>query len=144
MLCAVLLLLAIGMWSVPRLYSGLSDAPVSEMCGGARSEVYGCGTVDDGLAGQRAIIKMQQDLSNAIVTHRNICANSEERAARTRRAEYSRRLSFANSQAISCAAVQHRLAMVTAHQLNTDIALTRVLPLNLPPEQIPYPFHGFW
>lgn len=91
-----------------------------------------------------AIIKAQHDLSDAIITYRSTGTNSFESAARTRRVEYSRRAAFSNPQAVSCAAVQQRLATASAHQLNADIALTRVLPLNLPPEEISYPFHSFW
>jgi len=91
-----------------------------------------------------AIIKAQHDLSDAIITYRTTGTNSFESAARTRRVEYSRRAAFSDTQAIARPAVQQQLAAATAHQLNADIALTRVLPLNLPPEEIPYPFHSFW
>lgn len=91
-----------------------------------------------------AIIKAQHDLSDAIITYRSTGTNSFESAARTRRVEYSRRAAFSNAQAIAHPAVQQQLAAATAHLLNANIALTRVLPLNLPPEEIPYPFHSFW
>lgn len=101
-------------------------------------------TIDDPIAAHVALIKAQQDLSDGIITYRTVSTGTVERAARTRRVEFSRRGAFANTQAIRCAAVQQHLAAATVHLLNTYIALSRVLPLNLPKSLIPYPFHGFW
>lgn len=140
LLCISLLLLALGMWSLPRLY------PDWQFCEQMAVSVAqpDTGTIDDRLADRVAIIKAQHDLSDAIITYRSTGTNSFESAARTRRVEYSRRAAFSDSQAIARPAVQQQLAAATAHQLNADIALTRVLPLNLPPEEISYPFSVFW
>lgn len=137
LLCISLLLLSLSVCvGTTRLASSVSETcEESTICG----EVSGLHLKD-----RVAIIKAQHDLSDAIITYRSSGTNSFESAARTRRVEYSRRAAFSDSQAIARPAVQQQLAAAIAHQLNADIALTRVLPLNLPPEEISYPFHSFW
>ena len=138
LLCIGLLLLSIGMslgtTCLASSKSGNSEPSVT--IGGELNALHPSDRV--------AIIKAQHDLSDAIITYRSTGTNSFESAARTRRVEYSRRAAFSNAQAIAYPAVQQQLAAATAHLLNANIALTRVLPLNLPPEQISYPFHSFW
>lgn len=154
LLCISLLLFGLGswratlfcgsIWGTKRLASSLQElsaSSISRTCEESTitEEVRGLHPSD-----RVAVIKAQHDLSDAIITYRSTGTNSFESAARTRRVEYSRRASFSNTHAIAHPAVQQQLAAATSHQLNANIALTRVLPLNLPPEQISYPFHSFW
>ena len=102
------------------------------------------GSIDDEQARQRAIIKTQHDMSDAILTYRSGAPTGCENVYRGRRMEFSRRLSLLNTRSMSQPAVQQHIASSMTHRLNSDIASSRVLPLNLPPEEISFPFHSFW
>ena len=84
LLCISLLLLALGMWSLPRLY------PDWQFCEQMAVSVAqpDTGTIDDRLADRVAIIKAQHDLSDAIITYRSTGTNSFEACRILRLAGY--------------------------------------------------------
>lgn len=140
-----LLLLLFTLLATPRLYLHILPNEIAQQEWlTTDTQQHFSAVIDDNDATNIAIIKAQQDLSDAIFTYRNPTNNISENAARTRRLDFSRRNAFSNVQMIAHKTVQCHIAAAATHQLNTDIALSRVLPLNLPTEQIPFPFHTFW
>lgn len=135
-----------GAWLLPRfspMVSSLLDPSVCSYCLSSLSDGVS-DVLDDPVNSKQALLCVQREWSDAIITYRTAPVNAFERLVRTRRAEFSRRAAFSNPQSFSRAIVQYYLSAATTHLLNTDIALSRALPLNLPKEQISFPFHSFW
>lgn len=135
-----------GTWLLPRFCPGVSSLldPSVYSCYSSSQSGSVSDVLDDPLSHKQALLCVQREWSDAIVTYRTTPVNAFERLARTRRTEFSRRAAFSNPQSFSRAIVQYYLSAATTHLLNTDIALSGALPLNLPTEQISFPFHSFW
>ena len=88
-------------------------------------------------------LQLQYDWTDALTSYQ-IGTRSEDNRLRTRRQE---RVSSSWQVRIN---VQELLAVLRcqassiAHNINRIVALSRIMPLNLPTEHISFPFHSFW
>ena len=88
-------------------------------------------------------MQLQYDWTNALTSYQ-IGTRSEDNRLRTRRQE---RVSSSGQVRINVqdlyAALRYQANSI-AHKINRIVALSRMTPLSLPKEQIPFPFHSFW
>ena len=88
-------------------------------------------------------LQLQYDWTNALTSYQ-IGTRSEDNRLRTRRQE---RVSSSGQVRINVqdlhAALRYQANSI-AHKINRIVALSRMTPLSLPKEQIPFPFHSFW
>lgn len=88
-------------------------------------------------------LQLQYDWTNALTSYQ-IGTRSEDNRLRTRRQE---RVSSSGEVRINVqdlyAALRYQANSI-AHKINRIVALSRMTPLSLPKEQIPFPFHSFW
>ena len=85
----------------------------------------------------------QYDWTDAI-TSSQISNNIPENRLRTRRYERISTSWKLRTHIQHLHAALQRQAKRISHQLNHIVTLSRVVPLNLPPERISFPFHVFW
>lgn len=89
-------------------------------------------------------LQQQYDWTDAITSSYQLCSNNQENRLRTRRHErISSSWQLRTSAHQQYAALQHHASSIS-HSINRIVALSRIMPLNLPTEQISFPFHGFW
>ena len=88
-------------------------------------------------------LQLQYDWTHALTSYQ-IGTRSEDNRLRTRRQE---RVSSSGQVRINVqdlyAALRYQANSI-AHKINRIVALSRMTPLSLPKEQIPFPFHSFW
>ena len=88
-------------------------------------------------------LQQQYDWTDALTSYQ-IGASNEDNRLRTRRQE---RVSSSGQVRINVqdlyAALRYQANSI-AHKINRIVALSRMTPLSLPKEQIPFPFHSFW
>ena len=88
-------------------------------------------------------LQLQYDWTNALTSYQ-IGTRSEDNRLRTRRQE---RVSSSWQVRLNVqdlyAALRYQANSI-AHKINRIVALSRMTPLSLPKEQIPFPFHSFW
>ena len=88
-------------------------------------------------------LQLQYDWTNALTSYQ-IGTRSEDNRLRTRRQE---RVSSSGQVRINVqdlyAALRYQANSI-AHKITRIVALSRMTPLSLPTEQIPFPFHSFW
>ena len=88
-------------------------------------------------------LQQQYDWTDALTSYQ-IGTRSEDNRLRTRRQE---RVSSSWQVRINIqdlhAALRYEANRI-AHNINRIVALSRMTPLSLPKEQIPFPFHSFW
>ena len=88
-------------------------------------------------------LQQQYDWTDALTSYQ-IGTRSEDNRLRTRRQE---RVSSSWQVRINVqdlyAALRYQANSI-AHKINRIVALSRMTPLSLPKEQIPFPFHSFW
>ena len=88
-------------------------------------------------------LQQQYDWTDALTSYQ-IGASSEDNRLRTRRQE---RVSSSWQVRINVQelhAVLRYQANSIAHNINRIVAMSRIMPLNLPTEHISFPFHSFW
>ena len=88
-------------------------------------------------------LQQQYDWTDALTSYQ-IGTRSEDNRLRTRRQE---RVSSSWQVRINIEdlhAVLRYEANRIAHNINRIVALSRIMPLNLPTEHISFPFHSFW
>ena len=88
-------------------------------------------------------LQQQYDWTDALTSYQ-IGTRSEDNRLRTRRQErvsssWQVRINIQDSHA-----VLRYQANSIAHNINRIVALSRIMPLNLPTEHISFPFHSFW
>ena len=136
----ILLLLVIGLYaSVQR-----SDmhVPATDACLSA-SERSMPSALHNTLEDYAKRLQQQYDWTDALTSYQ-IGTRNEDNRLRTRRQE---RISSSWQVRIN---VQELLAVLRyqsssiAHNINRIVALSRIMPLNLPTEHISFPFHSFW
>ena len=88
-------------------------------------------------------LQQQYDWTDALTSYQ-IGTRSEDNRLRTRRQE---RVSSSWQVRINVQelhAVLRYQASSIAHNINRIVAMSRIMPLNLPTEYISFPFHSFW
>ena len=136
----ILLLLVIGLYaSVQR-----SDmhVPATAACPSA-SESSMPSALHNTLEDYAKRLQQQYDWTDALTSYQ-ISTRNEDNRLRTRRQE---RVSSSWQVRINVQDLHAVLRYQTnciAHNINRIVALSRIMPLNLPTEHISFPFHGFW
>ena len=136
----ILLLLVVGLYaSVQR-----SDmhVPATDACPSA-SESCMPSVFHNTLEDYAKRLQLQYDWTNALTSYQ-IGTRSEDNRLRTRRQE---RVSSSWQVRLNVqdlyAALRYQANSI-ANKINRIVALSRMTPLSLPKEQIPFPFHSFW
>jgi hypothetical protein len=88
-------------------------------------------------------LQLQYDWTNALTSYQ-IGTRSEDNRLRTRRQERVSSLGQVRINVQDLYAALRYQANSIAHKINRIVALSRMTPLSLPKEQIPFPFHSFW
>ena len=136
----ILLLLVVGLYaSVQR-----SDmhVPATAACPSA-SERSMPSALHNTLEDYAKRLQQQYDWTDALTSYQ-IGTRNEDNRLRTRRQE---RISSSWQVRINVqelhAALRYQASSI-AHNINRIVALSRIMPLNLPTEHISFPFHSFW
>lgn len=136
----ILLLLVVGLYaSVQR-----SDMPMpaTAACPSA-SESSMPSVFHNTLEDYAKRLQQQYDWTDALTSYQ-IGTRSEDNRLRTRRQE---RVSSSWQVRINIQelhAILRYQASSIAHNINRIVAMSRIMPLNLPTEHISFPFHSFW
>ena len=136
----ILLLLVVGLYaSVQR-----SDmhVPATDACPSA-SESSMPSVLHNTLEDYAKRLQQQYDWTDALTSYQ-IGTRNEDNRLRTRRQE---RVSSSWQVRINVQelhAVLRYQSSSIAHNINRIVALSRIMPLNLPTEHISFPFHSFW
>ena len=133
----ILFLLIVGVYASP-LISIQEDASSQPECTSCASVILN--DLSDDYA-QR--LQMQYDWTDALTSSQFNTSNQENRV-RSRRHE---RISSSWQLRIPVHllhATLKRQEIGISHSINQIVALSHIMPLNLPTEQISFPFHSFW
>ena len=133
----ILFLLIVGLYASP-LISIQEDASSQPECTSCASVILN--DLSDDYA-QR--LQMQYDWTDALTSSQFNTSNQENRV-RSRRHE---RISSSWQLRIpvhQLHATLKRQEIGISHSINQIVALSHIMPLNLPTEQISFPFHSFW
>ena len=88
-------------------------------------------------------IQLQYDWTDALTSPQVSTCNQENRL-RSRRHERSSTSWQPRTHTNQLHAILKRHEIGVAHNINQIVALSHIMPLNLPTEQISFPFHSFW
>ena len=136
----ILLLLVVGLYASWQR----ADVPVQADASSPSASESGMPTVlHNTLEDYAKRLQQQYDWTDALTSYQ-IGTRSEDNRLRTRRQE---RVSSSwqvrtNVQDLH-AALRYESNRI-AHNINQIVALSHIMPLNLPTEQISFPFHSFW
>ena len=88
-------------------------------------------------------LQQQHDWTDAITSYQ-LSSNNQENRLRTRRHErISNSWQLRTNTQQQYAALQYHANSIS-HIINQIVAISRIVPLNLPKEKISFPFHSFW
>ena len=130
----ILFLLIIGLYVSPFI-STLEDTSSQIEC----ESVILCDLLDD----YAKRLQLQHDWTDALTSSQLNTCNQENRL-RSRRHERSSTSWQPRTHTNQLHAILKRHEIGVAHNINQIVALSHILPLSLPTEQISFPFHGFW
>ena len=88
-------------------------------------------------------LQLQYDWTDALTSYQ-IGTRSEDNRLRTRRQERVSSSWQVRTYVEDLHAALRYQASSIAHHINRIVALSRIMPLNLPTEHISFPFHSFW
>ena len=136
----ILLILIVG------LYATLYTSNTSIQEGASHQSEAACGTsllLNDLSNDYAKHLQLQYDCTDALTSSQLNTCNQENRL-RSRRHEristsWQSRIHVHQLHAIL---KQHKIGI--SHSINQIVALSHIMPLNLPTEQISFPFHSFW
>ena len=136
----ILLLLIVGLYAT--LYT--SNTSIPEEASHKSGAAYSSSLLLNDLSSDYAKrLQLQYDWTDAIISYQASTYNHENRL-RSRRHEristsWQSRIHVHQLHAIL---KQHKIGI--SHSINQIVALSHLMPLNLPTEQISFPFHSFW
>ena len=136
----ILLILIVG------LYATLYTSDTSIQTAASHQSEATCGTsllLDDLSNDYAKRIQLQYDWTDAL-TSSQVGTSNQENRVRSRRHE---RISSSWQLRIPVHllhATLKRQEIGISHSINQIVALSHIMPLNLPTEQISFPFHSFW
>ena len=136
----ILLLLIVGLYAT--LYT--SNTSILEEASHKSEAAYSSSLLLNDLSDDYAKrLQLQYDWTDAIASYQISTSNQENRL-RSRRHEristsWQSRIHVHQLYAIL---KQHKIGI--SHSINQIVALSHLMPLNLPTEQISFPFHSFW
>ena len=88
-------------------------------------------------------LQLQYDWTDALTSYQ-IGTRSEDNRLRTRRQERVSSSWQVRTHVEDLHAALRYQSSSIAHHINRIVALSRIMPLNLPTEHISFPFHSFW
>ena len=136
----ILLLLIVGLYAT--LYT--SNTSILEEASHKSEAAYSSSLLLNDLSDDYAkCLQLQYDWTDALTSSQLNTCNQENRL-RSRRHEristsWQLRTPLHQLHAIL---KQHKIGI--SHSINQIVALSHIMPLNLPTEQISFPFHSFW
>ena len=136
----ILLILIVGLYAT-RYTSDMSIQEDTSTCSEAN---YGTSVLLNDLSNDYAKrLHLQYDWTDAL-TSSQVGTSNQENRVRSRRHErtsssWQLRIHVHQLHAIL---KQHKIGI--SHSINQIVALSHLMPLNLPTEQISFPFHSFW
>ena len=133
----ILLILIVGLYASP-LISIQEDASSQPECTSCASVIL------NDLSNEYARrIQLQYDWTDALTSYQVSTSNQENRL-RSRRHERISTSWQLRTPAYQLHAALKRQEIGKSHSINQIVALSHIMPLNLPTEQISFPFHSFW
>ena len=133
----ILLLLIIGLCSLPFI-SNQASASILPDATHAISSVLNDLTND-----YTKRLQQQYDWTDAIMSSQISNCNQENRV-RSRRHERISTSWQLRTHVHQLYALLKQQEISNSHSINQIVALSHIMPLNLPTEQISFPFHSFW
>ena len=89
-------------------------------------------------------LQQQYDWTDALTSSYQLSSNNQENRLRTRRHErLSTSWQLRTSEHQQHAALLRQTSSIS-HIINRIVAISSIVPLSLPAEQISFPFHSFW
>ena len=136
----ILLLLVVGLYASWQR----TDVPVSSdaSCQSA-SESNMPSVFHNTLEDYAKRLQQQYDWTDALTSYQ-IGTRSEDNRLRTRRQERVSSSWQVRTHVEDLHAALRYQSSSIAHHINRIVALSRIMPLNLPTEHISFPFHSFW
>ena len=133
----ILFLLIVGLYASP-LISIQEDAS-------SQPEYTSCASVilNDLSNDYARRIQLQYDWTDAL-TSSQVGTSNQENRVRSRRHERTSSSWQLRIPVHQLHATLKRYEIGISHSINQIVALSQIMPLNLPPEQISFPFHSFW
>ena len=133
----ILLLLIIGLYASPFI---TTQEDTSSQIGCAPCVSVILNDLSDDYAKR---LQLQYDWTDALTSYQVSTSNQENRL-RSRRHERTSTSWQLRMHVHQLHAALKRLEIGISHSINQIVALSYILPLNLPTEQISFPFHSFW
>ena len=136
----ILLILMVG------LYATLYNSDTSIQTAASQQSEATCGTsllLNDLSNDYARRIQLQYDWTDALTSSQVGISNQENRV-RSRRHERTSSSWQLRIPVHQLHATLKRQEIGISHSINQIVALSHIMPLNLPTEQISFPFHSFW
>ena len=136
----ILLILIVG------LYATLYTSDTSIQVAASHQSEATCGTsslLSDLSNDYARRIQLQYDWTDAL-TSSQVGTSNQENRVRSRRHERTSSSWQLRTPVHQLHATLKRQEIGISHSINQIVALSHIMPLNLPTEQISFPFHSFW
>ena len=136
----ILLILIVGLYAT--LYT--SDTSIQTAASHQSEATCGTSSLLSDLSNDYARrIQLQYDWTDALISSQVGTYNQENRV-RSRRHERTSSSWQLRIPVHQLHATLRRQEIGISHSINQIVALSHIMPLNLPTEQISFPFHSFW
>ena len=136
----ILLILIVGLYAT--LYT--SDTSIQTAASHQSEATCGTSSLLSDLSNDYARrIQLQYDWTDALISSQVGTYNQENRV-RSRRHERTSSSWQSRIPVHQLHATLKRQEIGISHSINQIVALSHIMPLNLPTEQISFPFHSFW
>ena len=136
----ILLILIVGLYAT-RYTSDMSIQEDTSTCSEAN---YGTSVLLNDLSNDYAKrLHLQYDWTDAL-TSSQVGTSNQENRVRSRRHERTSSSWQLRTPVHQLHATLKRQEIGISHSINQIVALSQIMPLNLPTEQISFPFHSFW
>ena len=133
----ILFLLIVGLYASP-LISIQDDASSQPECTSCASVI-----LNDLSNDYAKHLQLQYDWTDAL-TSSQVGTSNQENRVRSRRHERTSSSWQLRTPVHQLHATLKRQEIGISHSINQIVALSHIMPLNLPTEQISFPFHSFW
>ena len=133
----ILFLLIVGLYASP-LISIQEDASSQPECTSCASVI-----LNDLSNDYAKHLQLQYDWTDAL-TSSQVGTSNQENRVRSRRHERTSSSWQLRTPVHQLHATLKRQEIGISHSINQIVALSHIMPLNLPTEQISFPFHSFW
>ena len=136
----ILLILIVGLYAT--LYT--SDTSIQDDSSHQSEVAHSVSSVFNDLSNDNAHrLQLQYDWTDAL-TPSQVGTSNQENRVRSRRHERTSSSWQLRIPLHQLHATLKRQEIGISHSINQIVALSQIMPLNLPTEQISFPFHSFW